>query len=168
MILAVTGHRPDKLGGYGDDVHRRLVALARDCLRARLPDPLACWAVAAPQLVVCTGMALGWDQAVARAAGELDIPYVAVVPHRDQPSRWNRESRIYYDALLGNAARTIVLFGGAWQNWMLLARNAYLVGACDELLALWSGAAGGTAGCVAMAERAGKPVTNCWEGWSRG
>lgn len=55
MIVAGTGHRPNKLGGYGDDVFERLVALARTYLWHMEP-----WHV-------ISGMALGWDQALAQA-----------------------------------------------------------------------------------------------------
>jgi hypothetical protein len=30
MIIAGTGHRPDKLGGYGDEVFNKLVSLAKN------------------------------------------------------------------------------------------------------------------------------------------
>lgn len=164
MILAVTGHRPDKIGGYAPGLHRRLVSFAGQVLERRREehardhrDPIT----------VYTGMALGWDQTVAEACTQIDMPYVAVVPHIAQPSRWPHESQIHYDGLIGEAEQVIVLFEGSWQNWMLMARNAYIVGACDEMLALWSGAPGGTASCVAMAGRARKRVTNCWEEWAR-
>lgn len=51
MIICATGHRPNKLGGYGRDVYARLVKLAYDYLAVQKPD------------AVISGMALGWDQA---------------------------------------------------------------------------------------------------------
>jgi len=55
MILAVTGHRPEKLGGYGPAVAERLFNLASSELQGLRPE------------YVLTGMAIGWDQAVADA-----------------------------------------------------------------------------------------------------
>ena len=40
-----------------------------------------------------------------------------------------------------------------------------MVDRADRLVALWSGAPGGTARCVAYAKRTGKPVDNLWPRW---
>lgn len=63
MIIAATGHRPDKLGGYDDDVMKRLKDLARGYLEKQ--EVLA---------EVISGMAQGWDTAIALVAIELEIP----------------------------------------------------------------------------------------------
>jgi predicted Rossmann fold nucleotide-binding protein DprA/Smf involved in DNA uptake len=62
MILAFTGHRPSKLGGYGSDVDLKLTRLATKVLDDLKPEQ------------VISGMALGWDQAVAFAAIRAKIP----------------------------------------------------------------------------------------------
>lgn len=63
--MAGTGHRPDKLGGYGAGVSSRLVDLARAALLRCRPNE------------VMSGMALGWDTALALGAIELGIPLTA-------------------------------------------------------------------------------------------
>jgi hypothetical protein len=78
MILAATGHRPDKLGGYDLSIYRKLVGLAYSYLRKQTPD------------VVISGMALGWDQAVAEAAVKASTPFIAAIPFRGQESKWPR------------------------------------------------------------------------------
>jgi hypothetical protein len=67
LIVAGTGHRPDKLGGYSDDAFNLLVKIAKHWLEMNKPTR------------VISGMALGWDQALATAAVEVDIPFVAAV-----------------------------------------------------------------------------------------
>lgn len=59
MILAVTGHRPNKLGGYSKQAYRKLVKIAEVNLKKLNPDK------------VISGMALGWDQALAQAYDQL-------------------------------------------------------------------------------------------------
>jgi len=68
LVIAATGHRPDKLGGYGSDVHRRLVELAARYLDLEQPT------------CVISGLALGWDLAFADAALLLGLPVHGAVP----------------------------------------------------------------------------------------
>ena len=75
MIIAATGHRPDKLGGYGSIVADRLFHLAYETLEELAPT------------LVISGMALGWDMAVAEAAFCLDIPFHAYRPFEGQESQ---------------------------------------------------------------------------------
>jgi hypothetical protein len=72
VIIAVTGHRPGKLGGYNADVLSRATLLAAKHLRALDPKE------------VITGMALGWDTACALAAIRLHIPFTAALPFEEQ------------------------------------------------------------------------------------
>ena len=76
MIIAGTGHRPDKLGGYSDDVLSKLIKLARTTLFDLKPKK------------VISGMALGWDMALAYAALALTEPeVVAVAPTKTPASK---------------------------------------------------------------------------------
>lgn len=153
MIVAVTGHRPDKLGGYSQATLNKLVALAESELK-RLDA-----------LTVITGMALGWDQAVAVAASNLGIPFLASVPFDGQESRWPSSSQAFYKDVLSRAKAVVVVNPGTYQAWKMQARNVYMVDRCDKLLAMWNGTSGGTANCVRYAESVGKPIVNCWEQW---
>lgn len=159
MKLAVTGHRPDKIGGYGDDVAHKLFVVARNELARLKPDE------------VITGMALGWDQAVADAAGRLGIPYVAAVPCVGQDRIWPKESQSRYNALLVKAASVKVVTEGGYAAWKMMVRNKWMVDNCDEVLALWNGVMGpngeyegGTGKCVEYATGK-KPIHNAWDEW---
>ena len=158
--MAVTGHRPDKVGGYGDDAFHRLFVVARNELARLNPEE------------VITGMALGWDQAVAEAAGRLGIPYVAAVPCVGQDRIWPKESQARYNALLTRAKEVKVVTDGPYAAWKMIARNKWMVDNCDEVLALWDGFrgpngeyVGGTGSCVEYATGKKKTIHNAWESW---
>jgi uncharacterized phage-like protein YoqJ len=153
MIVAATGHRPDKLGGYSMEVFGRLRALASEFLGRDKPDK------------VLTGMALGWDQAVAAAAIENDVPFVAAVPCEGQDSRWPVQSRAMYKVLLERADEVVVVSPGPYAAWKMMARNKWMVDKAELVVALWDGSDGGTANCVRYAESRGIWVENLWGSW---
>jgi uncharacterized phage-like protein YoqJ len=155
-ILAVTGHRPAKLGGYSDDVNSRLCSFARAELVTSQP------------LTVITGMALGWDQAIARACVDLGIPFVAAVPFDGQESRWPPLSRAAYRALVSLAAEVVVVSPSGFATRKAMhRRNQYMVDRGARVLALWDGSSGGTGHCVGYAITKRKPIDNCWTRWTR-
>lgn len=162
MILAVTGHRPDKLGGYSSAAHEKLAEFAKTELLAiqrerQFSEPIR----------VLTGMALGWDQAIAYACIEMVIPFEACVPCDNQDAFWPHQSRDWYRYLLDNASKVTVVSPGRYAAWKMLRRNRYMVENCHELLALWDGSDGGTAHCVREAQDWLPAITinNCWQRW---
>lgn len=151
MIVSGTGHRPDKLGGYDVATFNRLVDLATAWLKANRPS------------LVISGMALGWDQALAKAAIDLGIPVHAYVPFIGQADKWPKRSCEEYSKLLLQCTETKVICPGSYSPEKMQIRNERMVDACDLVLALWDGSSGGTANCVTYAEfDAMKPVTNLW------
>ena len=156
MIIAGTGHRPDKLGGYGDEVKHALDRVATSWLASNRPAG------------VISGMALGWDQALARAAISLGIPLLAALPFKDQDCKWPARSREDFADILGKAMQVVVVSEGGYSAHKMQLRNEYMVDKCDSLLALWNGAPGGTANCVSYANRVGRPVTNLWSSFRPG
>lgn len=153
MIISGTGHRPNKLGGYSSEVSDRLMLLARDWMIAYKPER------------VITGMALGWDQALAQAARSLDIPYTAAVPFDGQENAWPLNSQILYRDLLVDADDRELVCEGGYAPWKMQKRNEWMVDHADRVLALWDGSSGGTANCIAYANKVGKPITNLWWAW---
>lgn len=158
MILAVTGHRPDKLGGY-DDWEEKTFPLLCDFAADRLKE-------ANPSLVL-TGLALGFDQAVAEACIFLDIPYWAAVPFAGQERKWSVRSQLRYRMYVSRSAETFVVSDGGYAPWKMHARNEWMVDRSDRLLALFDGGeSGGTFRCAEYARKKGKPVDNCWKEWT--
>ena len=160
MILAGTGHRLDKLAlpghsGYSDFVRDRLVDLAEAVLRKLGPDK------------VYSGMALGWDMALAEAAWRCDLPWVAAVPFVGQEGRWPEKSRQHYEWLLGKANDVVVVCPGEYAAWKMQRRNEYMVDNSNLLLALWNGSPGGTGNCIAYAKHKRIEILNVWSSWEK-
>ena len=153
MILGVTGHRPDKLGGYKPEVTSKLVELAIHCLRDIKPE------------VVITGMALGWDQIIAASCFYLSLPFIAAVPFKGQEVMWPEQSRREYELLLAKAEYVEIVSPGGFSAAKMQVRNEWIVNRSGKILALWNGTPGGTANCVRYAKQNKVPVINCWSGW---
>lgn len=153
--ISGTGHRPDKLGGYGDDVFLPLVRLADEHLVCAMPD------------VVISGMALGWDQALAMAAITRGIPCDAYLPCHGQESRWPAESRDRYRWILERCRSIRYIHDGPYIGpEVMLQRNIAMVNdTTDHVVALWNGSRGGTSHCVAYARKNGVEMVNMWDRW---
>lgn len=157
MILGITGHRPHKLGsGVGWTPLRRAVVrrMAEEFDRLQ------------PSRVI-QGMALGVDRWAGWLAHRRSVPFTAAVPFTGQFMRWSPEQRQAYGQLLELAASEVDTSIGHscskcsfhWQDQMrhlFQVRNEWIVDHCDVLLAVWDGSSGGTANCVAYAEKVGR------------
>lgn len=149
MIVAATGHRPKSLPtGYQN---APLQLLADAWLGSRKPS------------VVISGMALGWDQAIAVSALKLGIPVWAYVPFVGQADAWPTPSQVAYQQLLLRCAKINVVNNGGYEGWKMQARNEAMVDDCDTLLALWNGERSGTGNCVNYARKKKVEVENLWE-----
>lgn len=162
IVLAATGHRPDTLGGYGRETDARLLRLARYELDVIKPD----W--------VISGMAQGFDTAIARAAVDLGIPFAAAIPFEGQESRWPQKAQETYRALRAKASWEIVICPEPrgernmfWAANRMHDRNRWMVDYSTDLLALWDGTPSGTAHCVQYAQTVGRNTIHCWSLWTR-
>lgn len=155
MIVAATGHRPGKLGGHGHQVQCDLVDLGMRYVSAARPD------------MVISGMALGWDMAIAEAARNYQVPFIAAIPFYTQHAAWPKESQERYFNLLRQAHSVVIVCPGEYASWKMQRRNEWMVDHADRVVALWDcqQVSGGTANCVRYAERAGKPIDNLWDEW---
>ncbi|RVC70408.1 DUF1273 family protein [Mesorhizobium sp. M00.F.Ca.ET.038.03.1.1] len=152
MIIAATGHRPPKLGGYSDEVRAALRALAVSYLTIERPAR------------AISGMALGWDEAFAEGATDLGIPFIAAVPFEGHDSRWPPESRRRFARLVSKAAEVHIVSDIPGARAMQ-QRNEWMVDRADKLCALWDGTFGGTFNCLRYAKKIGRPVENLWSQW---
>jgi uncharacterized phage-like protein YoqJ len=157
MIIAATGHRPDKLGGYGRETVIRCKQLALEHFQL-LP--------VLPSRVI-SGMALGWDTGVAFAALALRIPLTAAVPFAGQEQRWPEESQRTYRTLLEAADQVVTVSPGGYTAAKMQRRNIWMINNADHVLALWNGSDGGTANAIEFAIQTEKPTTNLWPFWKR-
>ncbi len=155
-IVAGTGHRPDKLGGYNNDA-------ADNCLRLIAHKYLAALRPSA----VISGMALGWDQRLAEAALLAGIPLIAAVPFDGQDGKWPPRSRAIYAELLRAARHVHVVSPGPYASWKMHKRNQWMVDFCTRVVAMYNGdPQGGTAACVSYAEQRRRPIDNLWTEWA--
>lgn len=155
MILAGTGHRPDKLGGEYDmrgPVSDRLRAVTREVLIREAPDE------------VVSGMALGFDMILAEEAINLGLMVTAAIPFEGQENAWPLESQRRYRALLEHElVESIVCAPGGHSNHKYDHRNRFMVRRAmskpgGRLLAAWDGTAGGTRSTVMYAREIDCPI----------
>lgn len=153
MIVSGTGHRPDKLGGYSKEVGLKLKQLAIENLEGVTK--------------VVSGMALGWDTALALAALELKIPLVAAVPFLGQERMWPQASKLVYKNILEQANEIIYVCEGGYAPWKMQVRNEWMVNHCEAVLALWDGSEGGTGNCIKYAKKVDKHIINLWDQYKK-
>jgi uncharacterized phage-like protein YoqJ len=154
MILCGTGHRPNKLGGYGSDVVDRLLILIEESLNRIKPD------------IVISGMAIGFDIALAQSSINLGISLVAAIPFVGQEKIWPVESQLLYQYLISQAHKVHVVCSGDYDPSKMKIRNKWMVDHSDEVLALYDGQSfGGTKHCLDYAIKKNKKIHNLWEDW---
>jgi uncharacterized phage-like protein YoqJ len=148
MILAGTGHRPEKFflpthSGYADD----------NPLRAWIKREAARHIRALRPLYVISGMADGFDLDLASVCVEIGQPFIAAIPFEGQERRWPARTQQRYRALREKAYEVVVVCEGPYTRDAMLMRNMWMVDHCNVLLAAFDGTPGGTAHTVNYANR---------------
>jgi uncharacterized phage-like protein YoqJ len=143
IAVAVTGHRPDKLGGY--DFYNPVRSWVREQMKQVLLE-------LQPKMTI-SGMALGVDQDWAHVSLEMRIPFLAAIPFVGQESQWPAESQRYYRDLMALAAWRYVVCEGGYAGYKMQRRNEWMVNQCHILVAVWDGSEGGTGNCVRYAQK---------------
>lgn len=110
-----------------------------------------------------SGMALGTDMFSAEIVLELkekfrEITLTAVLPCRTQAAKWNKEAIARYEHILTKCDKIIILQDEYTQSCMH-KRNLYMVEHSDCVIAVWSGAEGGTANTIHFATERHLPIT---------
>lgn len=159
-VICGTGHRPDKLGGYGVEVKNKLLILARDFLSSR-----ELYGKEYKTTRVISGGALGWDTAIAQAALSLNIPLTLALPFPGYEDRWPESSKMELYAMQHQADVVQYICKEGYAGWKMQKRNEWMVDNCDLVLALWDGSSGGTGNCIAYANKVRKPIINLWESY---
>lgn len=151
MIVAGTGHRPNKLGGYSPFVFDKLVTIAMEYLESTTPE------------LVISGMALGWDQALAQAAINLNIPLMAAIPCLNQESKWPLGSQLFYKSILSKAESIVWVSEEPYTKKCMNERNKFMVDHCNLVLAMYDGTKGGTHNCIEYAKSKDKQIINLFD-----
>jgi len=149
-VLSGTGHRPNKLGD-----EYQLIGPITTPLREKTAQLIE---LLKPKKII-SGMALGFDQILALAALELNIPLLAAVPCDDQERIWPSKSQELYWKILNNPlCETLVVSPGPYHVSKMNIRNNWMCDNSDALLAAWDGSSGGTANCVKYARKIGMNI----------
>jgi uncharacterized phage-like protein YoqJ len=148
MIIAATGHRPDKLGRYKlpNPTYTYVCQETKKLLLQLKPDKCI------------SGMALGFDQYFAMVCIRLGIPFIAAVPFEGQESVWPEQSKRAYHFLLKKASEVVIVSEGGYLASKLQARNEYMIDRADQVIAAFDGSSGGTKNCVEYARSKNKVI----------
>ena len=164
MKIAITGHRPNKLGNDYNltsplikAIEKKLILVVHDYQ---------------PKYMI-SGMALGIDTLWAELAVKLGVPLIAALPFKGQHTAWPSKSQDRYWNLLKQANQIhicdtnktytkfedfleadITEFTGS----KMQKRNIWMVDECNLLVAVWNGTPGGTANCVNYANETRKTI----------
>lgn len=157
LFAMITGHRSQKLGGFGvNPIAARVQAHLRETLTAlhgRIPN-----------LHGLTGMALGCDQWYAELCVSLHIPYTAFIPFQGQERLWPAPSQAQYRALLVQAmaiqcpALEASRLSAHEIRRALLDRNTAMVRQSHAAIAVWDGQPSGTGDAVGKLQAAHIPT----------
>ncbi len=152
---AVTGHRPPRLGGYDKSVTDRLYRLALYACEERAPG------------LIITGMAQGWDVAIAKAAIELEIPFIAAVPCNNFSSKWPKVAQAEHQELLEKAYAAVLVTDRPYNPYLMIKRDHWMVDNCNAgVLGLYDGhPEGGTYKTYLHANEKAKPFFNYFSYW---
>lgn len=141
--VAITGHRPEKVGKYEP--------LVRQALRVAYEDLGA--------YRVIQGMASGVDLWAASEAFHANIPFVAVRPWAGHKPR--RLDKVAYEMAVKHADEVVNVSDAEEYPgpWAYHERNHWMVHRCNILIAVWDGSeTGGTYECLTYAEKMKTPV----------
>ena len=158
MVVAGTGHRPQKLQStwsqYEPLTLPRLTLLAQSALKKSKP------------VLVISGMALGWDTAIALAAINLGIPLIAAVPCLNHSFKWSQSQQDQWQYIIGKAI-AVHCPDVPYSPAAMQIRNEWMCDRASIMLALWDGSSGGTANCLKYARGKGVEVKNLWASWQK-
>jgi hypothetical protein len=153
MIITGIAHPPVRLHERSNLPSTELVYLAMRALRE----------YGATQLL--TSLAWGWEQALASAAIEMEIPFTVAIPYPGREVEWQREPRIRYYDLLARASE-VYRVNDCYSDTSIMEGHQWRVQRAGLVLALWDYEfAGDTFSTIKYALQAGKKVVNLWQDW---
>ncbi len=162
MKIAITGHRPNKLGNDYDLTSSLILSIKAEILKYVLGyknREISFNGDYVRDLQLITGMALGIDTLFAEIAIEHNIPFIAAIPCYNQDKLWNQATKDKYSTIINNKLCCLVFVKeGEYDNSCMQKRNEWMVDNCDILIAIWDGSPGGTANCARYAKSQDKPI----------
>lgn len=165
LHISLTGHRPNKLGGYNIQINEYKK------LQADLEQYILYQLQSYDVVVGHSGLALGadtiWSKAILSMRNKYPnrVKFHAEIPFMNQHGRWFKQSDIdFWFEQVDNADFKSVyadLDSSATTQQVAKALNDRNIGMLDHadiLLAVWDGTSGGTGNAVKYAESKNQPV----------
>ena len=157
IVISLTGHRPEELGGY--NYHHPVNLAIATKIRKRLLHHLE----QGKSIHAISGMALGADQIFALVALKLKregyaITLEAAIPCANQSGEWPEESQKMWQDIVEQADVVTHVSTEEYTPQLMHKRNMYLVNKCHEIIAVFSGKRGGTGNTIRYAKQRNKPV----------
>lgn len=150
MRIAITGHRPNKLGNDYDltsDLVNEVALKLQQLISQYKPTSMI------------SGMALGIDMLWAKLAISEGIRLTAAIPCINQDKMWVQESKdLYYKILKHPLCSIHYVSDKEYDLKCMNERNEWMVDNCDLLIAVWDGTSGGTANCIKYAVKKKKQI----------
>lgn len=143
MVIAFTGHRPNKLDSDYRLSGPKVIQIRSDIVKNLAVLP------AVSEFIV--GGALGIDMLAALIACEFNVPYTVAVPCLNQDAKWNPACKSMYAAILERARKVYYVSNTPYDSICMQKRNEWMVNNCDTLYAVWDGSNGGTGNCIKYA-----------------
>ena len=167
MIIAFTGHRPDKLWGYNNPA----AYLRLENFLFSICEYLA---IQHGAVAFISGMAIGVDMCAAKACLRLRDKYphikvIAAVPFTGQEKKWPSNTQSEYIGILKKVDKVVIVDQqvpyqvpgqkvGAYHPGKLDMRNRFMVDYCDLLIGIYKGGGGGTKNCLDYAAKVKRKV----------
>lgn len=155
MILAGTGHRPQKIPNYRKEGKYELYRLVCNFLKDN------------PQYeIIISGGAIGFDTILALSAIRNERKLITAVPCKEQDKFWSYDDKKTYAQILDKSDQ-VVYVSEEYSIDCMQKRNIFMIDNCDEVIALWDGVKkGGTYNAVKYAEQGKKKIINIWDSFN--
>jgi hypothetical protein len=154
VIVTAIAHNPERIYERAVIPSVELVYLAKKALQEYQATHLL------------TSLEPGWEQALAKAAIELEIPFTVILPYPGRDSEWEREARLLYLDLLARSAG-VESFSEAGTVTADLECHCFQVDHADTVLALWEyDFSDEVFAVLKYALKEDAQVVNLWEDWA--
>jgi uncharacterized phage-like protein YoqJ len=158
--ICITGHRPNKLGGYESN---ETAFWVKEQLRQALERAVKRGAIA---LISSGTIGVGlWAADIIIELKEnpekkpsREIKLVIAQPFESPSSRWPVQERRQYEKILQKANKIVLINDGPAAAYKIQKRNEWMVDHSDAMIAVWDGSEGETSTCINYARKQNKPI----------
>lgn len=157
-VICGSGHRPPRLGLEYSKKHNELLTHFAKLQLEQL-------SISTDYII--SGAALGWDSAISHAAFLLKIPYIMAIPFKGFSNKWSPTDRFRFNRLCKNAAYSIYICDGDYDNSKYFSRDVWMIHTSKTLLGLKDNKPdkSGTGITFNYAKEQGIKVINLWDKW---